>query len=292
MNKARLMLRTGLCIAIIGLAVFLANVVAQGAGDITQQLILSPGPNGADAALLIPLNYGGHEIRVNAPRTFSGVLYVFDYDGINELAADGTITPMVNETFKGSTLIDFTLNRRGPYVVMIESNVSTEAQITASVLEKGTLRQDYLWDSGIIIAVGVATTVLAFTIKKVSKKTPSNRPKIMQQAHNFHPQTTIIIIGLATMIAALFNIKLSRATARAGGLAQSPTAPSTLHRSIPSSLKHVSKVYNAERPCSAKILIRSPRVMVRTESNSADVKLASINELIVLPQILQCFRRP
>lgn len=159
MSKARLTLRTGIFVAIIGLAILLANVASRGK-DAIANWDYSLDPNGMGAQLLISLNYGGHEIRLNAPRAFKGVLYILDYEGIEKLVADGTITPVVNETFQGSTLIDFTLDRRGPYAVIVQSNVPNEAQVSASLLEKGTLRQDYLWDSGIIIAVGVTIAFL------------------------------------------------------------------------------------------------------------------------------------
>jgi hypothetical protein len=155
-----LTLRTGLFVAIIGLAILLANVAGRGK-DAISSWNYSLDPNGMGAQLLISLNYGGHEIRLNAPRAFKGVLYILDYEGIEKLVANGTITPVVNETFQGSTLIDFTLDRRGPYAVVVQSNMPNEAQVSASLLEKGTLRQDYLWDSGIIIAVGVAIAFFA-----------------------------------------------------------------------------------------------------------------------------------
>lgn len=184
MSKARLTLRTGLFVAIIGLAILLANVAGRGR-DAISSWNCSLDPNGMDAQLLISLNHGEHEIRLNAPRAFRGVLYILDYEGIEKLVADGTIMPVVNETFQGSTLIDFTLDRRGPYAVVVQSNVPNEAQVSWSLLEKGTLRQDYLWDSGIVIAVGITMAFLAMTprIRRFHKPEQSSKMQIQHQNH-------------------------------------------------------------------------------------------------------------
>jgi hypothetical protein len=161
-NKTKLVLRTGFFIAIVGFTILMANVVGQ-KPDNLQSWNYSVGSNEMGAQVLISLSYGAHEIRLTAPRAFEGVLYILDYEGIEKLVADGTIAPMLNETFQGSTLIDFTVDRRGPYAVIVKSNAPNEAQVGANLLEKGTLRQDYIWDSLIIIAVGVIISILATT---------------------------------------------------------------------------------------------------------------------------------
>ncbi len=177
MNKAQFALRIGMCITIVSVSMILATLTLQGYSGVQGIEQFTINPNGSFATLVAPLCDGPHEIRITAPRSFNATLYIFDYEGTRKLLTDGAKEPLIKENIRGSTLIDFNLTRRGSYLIMLESHISTEASGTVGIVEKAISNQDIIWDSAIILAVGVAATLLAFIIKKVSTKTPSNRPK-------------------------------------------------------------------------------------------------------------------
>jgi len=165
LKKTRLLLRTGVCIIIIGVTILFANITVSGTSSISSGNFSTP-PNGAYLKL-ITLRNRPYEIRIKAPRAFEGTLYLFNYEGIRRLA-EGARTPILEENIEGSTLIDYTIGRRGAYLIMIESHVSTQTEGSLGLVEKEALSQDMMWDSGIIIIIGIATTILAI-IPKISK---------------------------------------------------------------------------------------------------------------------------
>jgi len=173
---ARFWLRIGVCTTIIGLCIFFSNIATQGPSS-TVGGQFSTGPNGTWAELYVPLLSGSHEIRINAPRAFKGTLYIFDYDGTRMLVENGSRKAIVEEDFKGSILIDFSLDRRGAYTIVIESHISQASQGTIGIVQKGGLKQDRLSDSEIIIAIGVTTTIPSaiFSIRRSRKPKQSSQ---------------------------------------------------------------------------------------------------------------------
>lgn len=163
MNKTKLTLRIGVCIIIIGLTILLANITGSSGGGIGSTNF-SISPNGTWFELVAPLRSGPHEIRIRASEAFRGTLYLFNYEGMR-LLAEGTKISILEENIQGSTLIDFTINRRGAYLIMIQSIVSTETEGSLGLVEKGRISQDLILDSTIIIIIGTAITVLSMTPK-------------------------------------------------------------------------------------------------------------------------------
>ena len=161
MNKTRFILRIGVCIIIIGLTILLPSITLAGAGS--QSTNFNTSPNGTYFELVACLHRGPHEIRINAPQAFIGTISVFNYDGIR-LLIEGTKSPILEEYIQGSALIDFTLDRRGAYLIMIQSNVSTEIQGSIGLVEKGTINLDMILDSTIIITIGTIISILALTL--------------------------------------------------------------------------------------------------------------------------------
>lgn len=166
MKKTRFLLRIGICIIIIGLTIIFANITVSLRGYTSHINFRTP-PNGTYVMVTAPLRNCPYEIRITAPKTFEGTLYLFNYEGIRRLT-EGTRTPILEEVIRGSTLIDFTISRRGAYMIMIESHVSTETEGSMGLVEKEALSQDLIFDSTIIILIGIATTITA-TIPKISK---------------------------------------------------------------------------------------------------------------------------
>ncbi|MFB0523085.1 MAG: hypothetical protein ACETV1_04905 [Candidatus Bathyarchaeia archaeon] len=164
MNKARFLLRIGICIIIIGATIVFANITA--GGGFTGSGNFRTPPNGTYVEL-VTLRNRPYEIRIKAPKAFKGTLYLFNYEGIRRLA-EGTRTSILEETIKGSTLIDYTINRRGAYLILIESHVPNQTEGSLGLVEKEALSQDMMWDSGIIITIGIATTILAL-IPKITR---------------------------------------------------------------------------------------------------------------------------
>lgn len=165
MKKTRFLLRIGICTIIIGFTIILANISSQTGSKSTGNLSIPP--NGTYSQLLIPLRNHAYEFRIVVPKAFEGKFYLFNYEGIRKLAEEGTRTPMLEEKIKGPTHIDVTINRRGTYMILIESNVSDTIQGSINIVEKEGLSQDILQDATIITILGIATTALA-TIPKIT----------------------------------------------------------------------------------------------------------------------------
>jgi len=155
------MLRIGVCVIIIGLTILLANITGSGGGIGSTTFSISS--NGTWFELVAPLRSGPHEIRIGAPQAFRGTVYVFNYEGMR-LLTEGTKLPILEENIQGSTLIDFTINRRGAYLIMIQSNVSTQIEGSLGIVDKGRISYDLIFDSMIIITIGTAITILAITL--------------------------------------------------------------------------------------------------------------------------------
>lgn len=162
MNKTKFLLRVGFCIIIVGVTILFANVT------VSQRGYTSPGnfrtsPNGTDVRL-VTLRNRPYEIRISVPKAFRGTFYLLNYEGIRELI-EGTKTPILEETIKGSTLIDYTPTRRGAYLILIESHVSTQTEGSIGLVEKEALSQDMMLDSTIIIIFGFTLTMIAVLTK-------------------------------------------------------------------------------------------------------------------------------
>lgn len=165
MKKTSFLLRIGICTIIIGLTILLANIIPGQTGSMSSGNF-SILPNGTYIELLIPLHNRAYEFRITVPKVFEGTFYLLNYEGIRKLA-EGTKTPILKETIKGPTLIDFTINRRGTYMILIESNVSEITQGSIGIIEKEGLSQDILQDATIIIILGIAITAPA-TLPKIT----------------------------------------------------------------------------------------------------------------------------
>ncbi len=159
MKKASFLFRTGICIIIIGLTIILADVTMSLGGS-SGYSNFSVHPNGTYVQLVSPLRNRRYEIRVTVPKAFLGTLYLFNYEGIRRLA-EGVRTPMLEEAINGSTLIDFKIDRRGAYLIMIESHVASETEGGLGLVEYGASSQDLIFDCTIIIIVGAAMALLA-----------------------------------------------------------------------------------------------------------------------------------
>ena len=162
MKKTRFLLRMGFCIIIVGVTILFATVTVSQRGS-TSTTNFRTSPNGTDV-LLVTLRNRPYEIRISAPKAFRGTFYLFNYGGIRKLA-EGTKTSILEETIKGSTLIDYTPNRRGAYLILVESHVSTQTEGSIGLVEKEALSQDMIWDSTIIIIIGFTATIIAIITK-------------------------------------------------------------------------------------------------------------------------------
>lgn len=172
MKKSRLVLRIGIVIAIIGISVFFANLTAG--------MISSSGSSyiGIEAygtyLQLTELRNRPIEIRITFPDDFKGVFYIFNYEGIRKLT-EGTKTPTLEQAIEAPRLIDFNPDRRGAYLIIIESNVSTTMYGSLGIIEKKGISQDMLSDSIIITLIGIATAIAA-NIPKISKTLKKRYP--------------------------------------------------------------------------------------------------------------------
>ena len=171
MKKTTILQRTGIFITIIGLAILCANITSR-IGS-TRSGNFSVAPNGTYLEVVYRLRNRPIEFRINVPKAFEGTFYLFDYEGIRRLT-EGTKTPILEENIKGSTLIDYTINRRGAYMIMIESHVSTQTEGSIGIVEKEAISQDLIWDSTRIVIIGIATTILA-TIPKITQLHKPNK---------------------------------------------------------------------------------------------------------------------
>jgi len=170
---ARFWFRIGVCTTIIGLCIFFSNIATQGPSS-TVGGQFSTGPNGTWAELYVPLLSGSKEIRINVPRSFEGTLYIFDYEGTKRLVEDGIREPILEENFKGSTLVDFALSRRGAYTIVIESHVPQTSQGTTGIVQKGGIKADMLQDSAIVILVGLTISGIGGALKIIRSHKPTH----------------------------------------------------------------------------------------------------------------------
>jgi hypothetical protein len=154
MNATRTWLRIGVFITILGVCMLLSKMAppVPSAGSIAY----STEPKGTWAMLNVPLLSGSKEVRIKAAGSFEGTLYIYDYQGTRKLIEDGVEEPILNETFKGSTLIDFNLSRRDAYTIVIKSHVADSSQGTVGIVETGPKNGDMLQDYSIITIVGLA----------------------------------------------------------------------------------------------------------------------------------------
>jgi hypothetical protein len=109
---------------------------------------------------VIELHNRPYEIRILVPKEFSGTFCILNYEGIKKLT-EGIETPMLEQTLEGSSIIDFTPNRRGAYMFLIESKVSKIISGSIGLVEKEAISQDLLLDSTIIILSGLAILLIA-----------------------------------------------------------------------------------------------------------------------------------
>ena len=110
------------------------------------------------------------EIRITFPDDFKGTVYIFNYEGIRKLT-EGTKTPTLEQTIEGPQLIDFKPDRRGAYLLIIESNVSTTMYGSLGIIEKKGISQDMTLDSTITIIIGFAVIMIAVLSKMKSHRT-------------------------------------------------------------------------------------------------------------------------
>ncbi len=150
---ARCALRIGFFIIVLGVCIVLSQVATQGPASIMSGSF-STGPNGTSAELFAPLLSGPIEIRIGAARSFEGALYLYNYEGTEKLIEEGLEEPILNESFKGSTLINFNLNRRDACTIVIESHIAEASEGTIGIVQAGGIKADMLQDSSIIIMVG------------------------------------------------------------------------------------------------------------------------------------------
>ena len=169
MSKSKIAFRIGISVVIIGLAIFFSNLTTSLIGSTTYSGISIP-PDGTEN-LVTYLSNRPYEIRILVPEDFNGTLYIFNYEGIKKLT-EGTKTALIEKPIEGPLLIDFTPNRRGPYMILIESKISTQVGGSINLVEKEAISQDIQGDSVIIILFGLAITsvTLMFRSSKLLKK--------------------------------------------------------------------------------------------------------------------------
>jgi hypothetical protein len=172
MNKTSFALRLGACITVIGIAMVLATMAIP-VGNTFSLSFTAPANGDSDINIVAPVFPGHCEIRVSVSRSFEGTLYVFDYDGMMRLLTEGNKMPILEEDFKGPTLIDFNLTQKGAYLFMVESHVSTSAQGTIGLVEKEAVDQDLLQYSIMIAAIGLAISL----VTGITKIAPSRLHK-------------------------------------------------------------------------------------------------------------------
>ena len=171
MKISRGLFRTGVCIIIIGLSIFLANLTSTLRGS---TIFMSFEVPANEICIVVnELHNRQYEIRILVPEEFNGTLCILNYEGIKKIT-EGEKTPVLEQTLEGPSLVDFTPNRRGAYLFMIESNVSTTMYGSIGIVEKKGISQDMLADSIIITAVGTATAIAA-NIPKISKNLKKQR---------------------------------------------------------------------------------------------------------------------
>ncbi len=164
MKISRVSLRTGICIIIIGLSIFLANLTSSLRGSTISMGFEVPA-NGI-CIVVNELHNRPYEIRIFVPEEFNGTFCILNYEGIKKLT-EGTKTPTLEQTLEGSSLIDFTPNRRGAYMFEVESKVSGIVSGSIGLVEKEAISQDLLIDSTIIILFGLAIILVTALSKSI-----------------------------------------------------------------------------------------------------------------------------
>ena len=164
MKTSRVLFRSGICIIIIGLSIFLANLTSTLRGS-TSSVSFEVPANGT-SMIVIELHNRPYEIRILVPKEFSGTFCILNYEGIKKLT-EGTETPTLEQTLEGSSLIDFTPNRRGAYMFLVESKVSEIVSGSIGLVEKEAISQDLLVDSTIIILSGLAIMLVVALSKSI-----------------------------------------------------------------------------------------------------------------------------
>ncbi|MCD6241807.1 hypothetical protein J7K27_09940 [Candidatus Bathyarchaeota archaeon] len=166
MRISRVLFRTGVCTIVVGLSILFANLTATFRGS-TGSVNFSIPANGI-YMVVIELHNRPYEIRILVPKDFNGTFYIFNYGGIKKLI-EGTKTPILEQTLEGSSLIDFTPNRRGAYLFLIESKISESVSGSISFIEKEAISQDLLLDSTFIILFGLAIIIVASSFKRLTR---------------------------------------------------------------------------------------------------------------------------
>jgi hypothetical protein len=149
---------------IMGLSILLANLTSTLRGS-TSSMSFEASANGT-YAVVVKLQNRPYEIRILVPKDFNGTLCIFNYEGIKKLT-EGTKTPTLEQTLEGPILIDFTPNRRGAYMFLVESKVSENVSGSIGLVEKKAISQDLLVDSPIIILFGLAIMLVAALSKSI-----------------------------------------------------------------------------------------------------------------------------
>lgn len=155
-------LRIGICIATVGVAIFLGNLTASLVGFSSHSPISIPADGREN--LVEDFSSRPYEIRLVVPDEFKGTLTIFDYEGIRGLTK-GIKTPLMKKTTEGPMLVDFTPNRRGAYMMLIESKISKQMMGSINLVEKEAVSQDMLGDSLLIISFGLAIVAVTFVLR-------------------------------------------------------------------------------------------------------------------------------
>jgi predicted ATP-grasp superfamily ATP-dependent carboligase len=149
---------------LMGLSILLANLTSTLRGS-TSSMSFEASANGT-YAVVVKLQNRPYEIRIIVSKDFKGNLCIFNYEGIKKLT-EITKTPTLEQALEGSSLIDFTPNRRGAYMFIIESNISENISGSIGLVEKKAISQDVQVDSTIIILFGLAVTLAATMSKSI-----------------------------------------------------------------------------------------------------------------------------
>jgi len=163
LNRSRVAFRIGICVVTVGLAIFLATLTLSLAGSTTTSNIIIPA-DGAET-LVISFSNRPYEIRIVVPDKFKGAAYVFSYEGVRNLGK-GLKTPLIEEAIEGPILFDFTPNRRGAYMILIESKISEQVGGSLNLVEKEAVSQDILGDSLLIVSSGFVIVAVTLVIKR------------------------------------------------------------------------------------------------------------------------------
>jgi hypothetical protein len=162
LKKSKFLFRIGVCIIIVGLSILFANLTGSLKGG-TVSWNFNVVANGT-YMLVAEFSNRPYEIRILVPKDFKGTFYIFNYEGIKKLT-EGTKIPMIEQAVDGPQLIDFTPNRRGAYMILIKSEISTPVSGSVGTVEKEAISQDIQRDSVIFTFFGLAITSVAHMLK-------------------------------------------------------------------------------------------------------------------------------